>query len=153
MYTCLISPYSSTVPSGHNPKDYPYWQELVDGLLSLHYKVLQIGVEPEHRLVGADSLFNYPLKFIEHLVPAVDLWISVDNFFVHLATPIKPGIVLYGPSDPALFGYPQNNNLYVSSAGFRARQYDTWQLDTYNPANFVPASDILLQLTHGVDNS
>lgn len=146
MSVFLISPYSSSVPSGNNPKNYPYWQTVVDKLYQKGHKVLQIGVVPEKPFEHADVLLNYPLEFIERLVPLVDCWLSVDNFFVHLASRIKPGIVLYGPSDPRLFGYDTNDNLFVLQEYFRAAQYDIWTNDAYDPKNFVPPEAVLAEI-------
>ena len=45
----IISPYSKALRSGkRNPKNYPYWQELIE---LIKEPIVQIGIEGEEQLV------------------------------------------------------------------------------------------------------
>ena len=143
----IISPYSVKLRSGkRNPKDYPYWRELVR-LLNVWNHILQIGIEGEEKIEGTPTfqLLGRTFKELEDLVAGADTWISVDNFFPHFinATSGKPGIVLYSQSDPLIFGYPYNRNLLQSRGCLRQFQFDSWEAAEYNAEAFVSPDTVV----------
>lgn len=145
----LISPFSRKLRNGNrNPKDYPYWLELVQ-LLKKDDVVIQIGRSGEQAL-GCDEFYqDYSLKDLMTLANECDTWVSVDNFFPHLASHTsKNGVVLFGKSDPLIFGYPNNVNVIKSREFLREKPFDIWESEAYNPDVFLTAKeiyDIILQ--------
>jgi ADP-heptose:LPS heptosyltransferase len=126
----------------YNPKNYPYWKELVKGLAD-DYDIIQIGVEGEEQLVE-DFRVDLPISDIKNLLRCADTWISVDNFLPHLAHLLKkPGIVLWGESDPNIFGYPENKNLLKSRRNLRPDQFGIWDGRTHRPEIFVDAEVVI----------
>jgi ADP-heptose:LPS heptosyltransferase len=137
----LISPYSKPMRNGTNsPKNYPYWPEVVSALNG--DEVVQIGAGDEKPLAVGKSSFkfikNLPLARIEDLVRQCRVWVSVDNFLPHLAHHVgKPGIVLWGQSDPNVFGYPENANLLKDRKYLRGDQFMIWEACEYKAEVFV----------------
>lgn len=140
MKTILISPYSSKLENNHqNPKNYPFWQEVINNLKSRDIKVIQCGVDGEDLFKNIDGhLFN--LSFIElgEEVKKCNTWISVDSYFQHVGAYFKKtGIVLWGKSDPEIFGYKSNINLLKDKKYLRKGQFDLWTMETFDKNCFV----------------
>jgi len=141
----LISPYSRQMRNGNeNPKNYPYWDGVVNLLRAEGKKVVQLASENEPS-IGADELhLKLPLKELKELLDKCDTWASVDNFWPHFcAMSKKPGVVVWGKSDPLIFGYPWNVNLLKSRDCLRWNQFDIWECDTFDPKVFVPAAEVV----------
>ncbi len=99
--------------NNQNCKSYPYWEELL--LLLKDHEVKEIkGILSEQEII---DLINWS-----------DVWINIDSFVQHLAAyhKLKKGIVLWGKSDPKLFGYPHNINLLKDKKYLRQNQYRDW---------------------------
>lgn len=148
MALIVISPYSRHLRNDKkNPKDYPYWPELIQKLLAKGYKVSQIGEEHEEQIEGVQYFENH-LSFegITNLIIRSDLWIAVDNFLQHhinVELPRKKGIVLWGQSDPSLFGYDTNYNLYKDKSYFRLNQFAIWEDAEYIKDAFVSPDEVM----------
>lgn len=123
----IISPYS--VFPGH-AKSYPFWNELVSKIKTLGYKVIQIGLSGEVPIVGMDDYWwSLSLSMLEEKIKACRCWISVDNFLPHLVNSINvlaTGIVIWGISDPEVFGYYYNTNILKDKKYLRPDQFGTW---------------------------
>jgi ADP-heptose:LPS heptosyltransferase len=93
----------------------------------------------EITLPGVSNTIIYTsLKDMETTISKFDLFISVDNFVPHLAYTIKKrGIVLWGKSDPTIFGYSENVNLLKDKKYLRARQFDIWESEKYDQSVFI----------------
>jgi ADP-heptose:LPS heptosyltransferase len=142
----IISPYSRKLRNGErNPKDYPYWEELVAGLKQRGHKIIQLGVAGEPKIEGVDEVcYNLKLKAIKDMLIQSHIWISVDNFLPHLASHTsKPGIVIWGRSNPDIFGYPQNINILSHTKHLRQDQFDIWETIEYNENVFTKPEEIL----------
>jgi ADP-heptose:LPS heptosyltransferase len=127
-----------------NPKDYPYWPRLVELLKATGERVLQIGLEGE-ALLTIDYYYNLKISKIKELIEGADLWISVDSFLPHLAHHIpKRGIVLWGPSDPRIFGYPENENLWKGEKYLRKDNFGYWENCTANPEAFYKPEEVMI---------
>lgn len=137
----IISPFSQKMRNGKvNPKSYPYWNSLLSLIKDKH--IIQIGVEGEQKLTE-DVRFNLPIKEIERLVKGCDYWISVDTFLQHLAQRVgKKGVVIFGPSDPNIFGYPNNVNILKNRSVLRKAQFDIWESETFDPSRFLNAEEV-----------
>ncbi len=127
-----------------NPKNYPHWETVVSSLRAKGYYVIQVGVKDEP-LIGADSVrHGMSLKDLKELLMQSSGWISVDNFFNHFATYHgKRGIVIFGRSDPEIFGYPQNINLLKDRTCLREKQFELWEQDEFNADVFVAPENVV----------
>jgi ADP-heptose:LPS heptosyltransferase len=137
----IISPYSKALTNGNrNPKNYPYWKELVN-LIS--EEIVQIGVEGEEQLVP-DFRKNLPVSELRQLISQCRTWIGCDSFFQHLAWSCnKPGIVLWSVSDPLIFGHPENHNLLKSRDYLADNQFLWWNFTEYNADAFVKPEEVI----------
>jgi hypothetical protein len=132
-----------------NPKNYPYWRELVQ-LLGKEYIVNQVGKENEELIDGCQDFRGLNLKILPRLIHSCYTWISVDNFFPHFVMSEygskKPGVVLWGKSDRFLFGYENNTNLFKDGKYLRKNQFDIWETETHDPNAFVTPDRVMIGL-------
>ena len=133
----LISPYSKGMRNGaENPKNYPYWSEVIKLLEGV--QIIQIGVTGEKSFTGTESVFDKSLAEVTELVRNCKTWAAVDNFLPHLAHLIgKRGVAIFGKSDPMIFGHPGNINLLKDRKYLRPLQFDIWERETFDAAAFV----------------
>jgi ADP-heptose:LPS heptosyltransferase len=147
METIIISPYSQKLRNGgNNPKNYPYWKEVVIGLKQKGYKIIQIGVKGEEKICDEVDEFcqNLSLKSLEDYVKKCVIWLSVDNFFHHFcAYHKKPGFVIFAQSDPRIYGHKLNFNLLKDRKYLRPDQFNIWEACTYNKDAYISAEEIL----------
>lgn len=131
----IIAPYSQKLRTGkENPKNYPYWEELI---AQINEPIIQVGVVGEKQLVP-DFRTNLPISNLRKLLGECRTWIGVDSFFQHLAwDEKKPGIVLWGPSDPLIFGHPENVNLLKDRSHLVKNQFLWWEMTEHKKERFV----------------
>lgn len=116
-----------------NAKSYPYWEELL--VLLKDHKVKEIkGILPEKEII---DLVNWS-----------DVWITIDSFLQHLCTyhKLKKGIVVWGKSDPLIFGYKHNINLLKNRKYLRPDQYVFWTNVPIDIDVFVSPEAILKEI-------
>ncbi len=160
----IVAPYSKLRTDGKpNAKNYPWWTEVLSELAT-DYDIIQVvfGAEPKIEVNVETLLFNaafvgspgprveyavnMPLPDIEHLMRSCDSFMCVDNYMQHMGHWLgKRGVVLYGPSDPDLFGYKENLNLYAGRKYFRPFQFQTWQEWDFTPDAFVKPEQVVLE--------
>ena len=153
----IISPHSRTMRNAKaNPKNYPIksWIELVSILKSNGAYVIQVGMPGETKIDGVNEIqFGLSLAELKKLIESCDSWISVDNFFHHLCNLVgKPGTVIFGQSDPLIFGHPNNDNILKDRRYLREKQFDIWETCEYNEDAFVEPSivaDCVLRRIYG----
>lgn len=140
----LISPYAKKLRNGkENPKNYPYWKELIS---LIDEPIVQVGIDDEQQLVD-DFRKNLSLTELETLLKECRTWISVDSFFQHFAwDKEKYGIVLWGQSDPIIFGHSENTNLLKDRKYLRNKQFWLWEQCDYNADAFVNANEVIKYL-------
>lgn len=141
----LLSITSQLMPTGYvSAKEYPYTKELVDLLLAEGHEIYQIGSSERERLVN-NYLCNLPMSEILELLKSCDTFIGIDSFLQHMNDCYlqKKGIVLWGKSDPYIFGYDYNENLYAGTCYFRKLQYNTWYNEKAIPQSFVKPEKII----------
>ena len=140
----IIAPYAQKLRTGNlNPKNYPYWKELIE---QIKEPVIQVGVEGETQLVP-DFRKNLPIPELRTLLKECRIWISVDSFFQHLGWDEGvPGIVLWGPSDPLIFGHPENINLLKSREYLVENQFIWWEATEHKNDRFVKPKEVLKYL-------
>lgn len=141
----LVAPYAQKLRNGqNNPKNYPWWPELIN--LIKYDTIVQVGVKGETQLVE-EFRTNLSLEELKSLVLECRTWISVDSFFQHFAWDIgKYGIVLWGQSDPNIFGHPENTNLLKDRKYLREKQFWLWEQCEYNADAFVKPEEIIKYL-------
>ena len=150
----IISPWSRALRNEkENPKNYPVakWEKLVQLLKEKEYHIIQIGLTGEMELQGVDELvFNKSLKELVSLLKECYTFVCVDNFFQHLAyVNNKPGFVIFGKSDPNIFGHKENVNILKDRKYLKALQFDIWERTEYSNDCFVEPEIIMERISKG----
>lgn len=137
----ILAPYAQKLRTGKlNPKNYPYWEELIN---KIDEPIIQVGIKGEKQLVP-DFRTNLPIVELRKLIQECRTWIGVDSFFQHLAWDEgKKGIVLWGPSDPLIFGHPENINLLKDRSCLVDNQFIWWEATEHRNDRFVKPKEIL----------
>ena len=137
----LIHPYAKSLQNGkRNPKNYPYWKELI---ALIDEPIVQIGVNGEEQLVP-DFRKNLPIIELRQLIKDCRTWIAVDSFFQHLAwSENKAGIVLWSVSDPLIYGHTANNNLLKDRVYLAKNQFLWWENTEHNPDAFIKPEEVI----------
>ncbi|MFW5889425.1 MAG: glycosyltransferase [Bacillota bacterium] len=140
----VISPYSKNINLNNNDKkinakNYPYWEEVVSLLKTEGYNIIQIGVDGEKQIKGVNEFkINLSITDLKNLLINTKCFIAVDNMTGHLGASVgKEGIVIFGKSDPNIFGHPSNINLLKDRKYLRKNQFDFWLNEPYDPNVFV----------------
>lgn len=140
----VISPYSKKLLNGkENPKNYPYWRELI-AMIDDH--IVQVGVEGEEQLVP-DFRKNLSICELKQLLRECKTFISCDSFVQHLGWDVgKKGIVLWSVSDPNIYGHPENINLLKDRKYLAENQFLWWEFVNHNPESFVSPEKVFYNL-------
>jgi len=129
----LISDKTAKLPNGaRNAKEYPYWE-----------KFFELAKDCEIKKI--DGVLT--TQQIKDLIEWCDVWISIDTFLPHLAAYYKiekKGIIIFGQSDPLIFGYNNNINLLKSRTNLRTEQFRWWNDVEYKEDVFV-SSEVLFE--------
>lgn len=155
MNTVLISPYSKTLRNGKvNPKNYPFWNEVINELSGGDVRVIQLGVSGEDKFNNVNGYaFDKTLEELEVMVKECTTWCSVDNFFQHFCYSLgKPGVVIFGQSDPLIFGHDLNDNLLKSRSYLREPQFNFWESVEYSKECFVEPQVVVEAILRRVFN-
>jgi len=137
----LIAPFAKPLQNGKlNPKNYPYWKELI---ALINEPIIQVGVESEEQLVP-DFRKNLPLTELKNLLAECRTWIGVDSFFQHLGwAEGKQGIVLWSVSDPLIFGHRDNINLLKDRVYLAQNQFLWWDFTEHKNEAFVSPQEVI----------
>ena len=137
----IISPYAKKLHNGKvNPKNYPYWKELIK---LIDQPIIQIGIDGEEQLVP-DFRKNLSLDELGNLVDDCKTWVSCDSFFQHFCWDRKKyGIVLWSVSDPNIFGHPENINLLLDRKHLAPNQFLWWDFTEYDATKFVLPEEVV----------
>lgn len=150
MKKIIISPYSSKVETlKQNAKNYPYFNELIQEIRDRgNFSLIQIGINGEKSIGGCDEiLLNLSFRDLSVLINNCYSWISVDNFFHHFAwAKNKRGNVIFGPSDPNIFGHKENNNILKNRKYLAQNQFDLWENIRFNEHAFDKADIVVKKL-------
>ena len=144
----ILAPYAKKLRNGKiNPKNYPWFSEVIQKLKksdpNIHIK--QIGSEEETIVCPKVDEFTQGLSMQEIIkeIKECTTFISVDSFLGHLGAYIgKRGIVVFGKSDPNIFGYPQNNNVLKDRKYLRKNQFDIWESEPFDKKAFVDSTSL-----------
>lgn len=142
----LVSPWARRTTDGRlSPKDYPFWPDVVGLLKAEGREVWQLSLPGEPDVPGCDRRFDgLPLPKIREHILACEAWASVDNFFQHFAWSIgRRGVVVFGPSDPVIFGHPENLNMLKDRSSLRPRQFGLWsEVESFDPKLFPSPAEV-----------
>lgn len=128
---------------GQNPKNFPYWPDVIKQLTELGHTVIQVGVEGEIQLVE-DFRKNLPLSQLIELMKSADTWIGIDSFGQHLGWHLGiKGIAIFGQSDPEIFGHVENINILKSREYLRQNQFWWWEQAEYKQDAFVSSNEVI----------
>lgn len=149
--TILISPYCKNLRNGKpNPKNFPYWPELVGLIEDSGHRIIQVGSDGEKRLVS-DFRTNLSFKDLKDLILQCDIFVCVDTWLQHAAHHYgKSGVVIFGQSDPRIFGYPENTNLLKSESHLRPNQFWLWEQADRSDDVFVSAKEVMAAIERHV---
>jgi ADP-heptose:LPS heptosyltransferase len=123
----LLSLVAKKLKSGKpNPKDYPYWKELIELLKNDGHELVQVGITGEQQMVD-NFQQNLDMQVTARLIQDCDMFISVDTFLQHYAWSLgKYGIVLWGQGNPEIFGHKENCNLLKDKKYIRKNIFEFW---------------------------
>ena len=140
----LIFPYAKAMRDGRkHPKNYPWWPELISKLQMLGHTLIQVGIEGEPQLID-DFRKNLSLTELSNLIKESDTWFGVDSFPQHLCWDLGvKGMVIFGQSDPNIFGHPENINILKSRNYLREQQFFLWEQTEANDACFTSPNEII----------
>lgn len=113
-----------------NAKSYDGWEKVIE-LLKDQYEIKEIrGILQERDIIN--------------LINECFVWVSIDTFLPHLCAfyKLKPGIVLWGKSDPDIFGYKENTNLLKDKKYLRPGQFLWWKDVPHSPDDFVSPEEV-----------
>ncbi len=141
----LYAPFAARAPSlggKPSPKDYPWPKELAE-LLEKDHQVIQVGGNGDVQ-VAKDARINLPFNEVSRLIQKSDVGIAVDSYLQHHFWYLnRRAIVLFGISDPLIFGHPEHMNLLKDRSHLRPKQFDLYYLDQYNPEAFVRPEEVM----------
>lgn len=139
----LLFPHSKQLKHGRpNPKSPPiaWWKALA---AKLPPPVVQIGVPGDPQILD-DFRIGLSLHDVSDVLQICRTWISVDSFIQHFCWDIgKPGIVIWGPSDPLIYGHPENINLLKGREWLIPNQFSTWEEVEYDESRFISPDEVL----------
>lgn len=140
----ILFPWAKPLRNGErNPKNYPWWPELIEKLQAEGHEITQVGLEGEQQLVE-DFRKNLSLTDLSDLMQSADTWIGVDSFGQHLGWDLGiRGMAIFGQSDPVIFGHVENVNVLKSRDYLREQQFWWWEQAEYREDAFLEPEEIL----------
>lgn len=144
MAKIIIVPFSRKNPDGSiNAKTYPFWGSLISLLQKQHHSLTQIGEVGEEKLVP-DVRFNLRKHEHKKLLAEHDTFISVDTWYPHFAHKLgRPGVVIWGKSDPKIYGYDTHFNIFKDRRFFRKEQFRVWAEEPYDASVFLSPDEVM----------
>jgi len=146
----IVAPYPARIPNGKkNCKEYPWWNELTSLIKEkTDYVIYQFVSLEEKKLSHIDYYIDTFNKLWEQekLIKSCTCWISVDNYFHHFMNVIdsgKKGIVLWGKTDPLIYGYPGNVNMLKDRANLRKQKFSVLGIEDFDPKVFYRPTEVL----------
>jgi len=132
-----------------NPKNCSksWWEKLCQLLHQNSYIVWQCLQGPEIMIKNCDRHYKDKdfWELSDMIINQCFTWISIDSFMPHLMWyKKKKGIAIWGPSDPEIFGHPENINLLKDKKYLRANQFQTWEESPpFNADAFVTPETVM----------
>lgn len=142
----IISPWSKELLNKNpNPKSPPlkWWKHLI-GLID--QPIVQVGIKNELQLVP-DFRPDLSIPELRDLLKECKTFITVDSFFQHLAwNQNKQGIVIWGQSNPKIYGHSIHINLLKDKKYLMPNQFLMWELVEYREDCFITPEEVIKQL-------
>ena len=140
----LIFPWAKAMRNGmKHPKNYPWWPELIKLLEAHGHNITQAGLDNEEQLVE-NFQKNLSINDLTTLIKAHDTWIGVDSFAQHLCWDIGvKGFVIFGQSDPLIFGHKENINILKDRKYLRQHQFWMWEQAEFIEEAFLPPKEVI----------
>jgi len=146
--TILFAPFAARQPhlnGSGSPKSYPFAKELASAIIAQH-NVIQIGGEEDEQVVP-DFRKNLSFDEVGKLISESDTAICVDSYLQHHCWFLnKKAIVLWGISDPLIFGHSLHLNLLKDRSFLRPNQFDLYYSNQHRPEAFVSPDEVLKAL-------
>ena len=115
---------SNKLETQTNPKNYPFVDEFLKFL--------------DDKVINIDGQI-LSIAELTLLVDSADHIICIDSFLHHLAWLRNcRAIVLWGLSDPLIFGHDMHLNILKDRKHLRVQQYDIWEKTNYNQTAYNP---------------
>ena len=135
----IVSPWSKRLENNRPHPKCPtenWWRRLVS---LIDERVIQVGIPGEVHVVEPENVrHGLSLKELGNLIDECRTWVSVDSFFQHFAWDRgKYGVVVFGQSNPRIFGHPENVNLLKDEGFLMPDQFLFWHLVPYREDAFV----------------
>jgi ADP-heptose:LPS heptosyltransferase len=117
----VIQPFGGYDPLQHKKitsnKDWDdnnKWYGVIQALVNRGYEVVQLGAIGEYIFPNVTSFVGHAsIRESFALIKYCDFFISVDTYAIHVAKAFKkPGIVLWGRTNPYRVGYTDHYNIY-----------------------------------------
>lgn len=128
--TILIFPWAKKLRNDEkrNPKDYPFWPELVKTLREKGFRVIQVSLSGEDTIGADDLILDKPFKELSEMIKQCAFVITVDSMASHLSWYLKKkAVVLFGQSDPLIFGHSENLNLLKNRKYLRFDPFNIYE--------------------------
>ena len=155
----LISTTAAKIGGLDSNKDWPEirWFKLIYELKQLGYHVIQVGSHKDNQLPLSPAPGGVDEKFLDKSIPELaglievsDLWLSVDTFFHHFASSVKPevGICL----TPFYNDHAKHKGVTYIEKDCGKDYYDRrWWLDSQQPErkdcmNLITVDDVLKKI-------
>lgn len=126
----LIAPASD---SPRKEMQISHWEHLVEKLCKSGFFVIQVGRQRDRHVRKAYSLLGLttPRQLI-HIIKRCNLVITSDNFAMHAAYLAgTQAVVLWGPTESEIYGYPGQYNIREVSACNQVEKCIAPKLNTY----------------------
>ena len=96
---------------------FEHWVNLTN-LLYNDFDVVQVGMPNEQLINGAlDLRGKISFRHLLALTLFCVTWVDIDSFLQHAGAAVKkPGVVLWGRTDPRVFGHTINTNMQASNS-------------------------------------
>jgi hypothetical protein len=154
MAKIILQPYAAIPKNatelGKNPKDWPYFNELVAAMPEHEFVQIGFGDKP---IVGAEQ-FVGTRNDILRLLRDADTFVCVDTWLQHLATlhAAKRGVVIFTRSQPYMFGHRSNINL-LKSYMYVLSPYIRWDAIDYTSAAFIGVDKVIQAIKEVLDDT
>jgi ADP-heptose:LPS heptosyltransferase len=147
--TILLAPFAARQPQlngSGSPKDYPWTKDLVALIIAANHNLIQVGGEGDEQ-VAPDFRKNLIFEEVGRLIESCDTAICVDSYLQHHCWYLnKKAIVLWGISDPQIFGHSLHNNLLKDRKYLRQNQFDLYYDNQHRPEAFVTPEEVVKHL-------
>jgi len=144
----LYAPFAARSPSlngNPSPKDYPHARQLAE-LLEKDYELVQVGGGNDEQVCKTFRP-NPSFHDLGKLITESQTGVCVDSYLSHYYWYLgRRAIVLFGVSDPLIFGTSGNLNLLKDRKFLRPQQFDLYYGNQVNPEAFVSPEEVLKTL-------